>query len=209
MLLSTTTGRPLTKGLPLEDVVKITHKAGFQALDFNFCIKGFRGEETESREFQQMLLRFKGLCDDCGIVINQAHAPFYGGKSQEETRQNIIRSMGQAAQLGASHIVVHPLHHLHYADPGVPEQLFEINMEFYRSLIPYCEEYGIKIAVENMWQRSRKNQKIIYSVCATPEEFCRYLDNLDKNWFIGCLDIGHAILTDEPAHFIRALDMTG
>ena len=31
---------------------------------------------------------------------------------------------------------------------GVPEQLFEINMDFYNRLKPYCEEYGIKVALE-------------------------------------------------------------
>lgn len=205
MLLSTTTCRPLTKGLPLETVVKTTADAGFDAFDFNFCLKGFRCEAAETDEFNQMLLEFKSLCDNYGLVINQAHAPFVKNISVEETRKWVALSMKQAAMLGAPHIVVHPLHHLRYENSGVPEQLFQMNMEYYTSLIPYCEEYGIKIAVENMWQRSKKNQKIIHSVCSTPDEFCRYLDNLDKNWFIGCLDIGHAILNADPARFIRAL----
>lgn len=200
MLLSTTTCRPLAKDIPLEDVVKYTKASGFDAMDFNFCLKGFRGEETESEAFTQMLLRFKGLCRDYGLVLNQAHAPFI-----KAVREDVIRSMRQAALLGIKTIVVHPLQHLRYEDPGVPQQLFDLNMEYYSSLIPYCEELGIRIAVENMWQRSKKNQKIILSVCAKAEEFVQYMDALDKTWFTACLDIGHAILCDDPARAIRLL----
>ena len=55
-----------------------------------------------------------------------------------------------------------------YADRGVPEKLFGINMEFYRRLIPYCKEYNIRVAVENMWQYPRT---VSHSTCSKPEEF--------------------------------------
>ena len=30
-------------------------------------------------------------------------------------------------------------------DEGNPEKLFEYNMEYYKKLVPYCEEYNIKV----------------------------------------------------------------
>ena len=81
---------------------------------------------------------------------------------------------------------------------GLPEQLnFKNYMEFYRRLIPYCEQYNIQVAVENMWQYVGK--KITHSTCSRPQEFIRYLDELNSKWVVGCLDIGHAYLVGEKA----------
>ena len=87
--------------------------------------------------------------------------------------------------------------------PGNAEKLFEYNMVFYKSLIPYCEEYGIKVAVENMWQYPKM---ISHSTCSRPDEFIRYIDELNSEWIVGCLDIGHSVLVrEDPADFIRKL----
>ena len=104
--------------------------------------------------------------------------------------------------------MVHPKQHLTYSEEGNPEKLFEENIEFYNRLKPYCEEYGIQVALENMWQSKSYpgGYRILHSTCSTPEEFNRYLDALDRKWFVGCLDIGHALLVHkEPQDFIRAM----
>ena len=44
---------------------------------------------------------------------------------------------------------MHPLHHFVYL--GHEEEIFNLNMDFHRSLIPYCKEYGNMVGVENMW----------------------------------------------------------
>ena len=76
-------------------------------------------------------------------------------------------------------------------------------MEFYRSLIPYCEEYNIKVALENMWQYPRT---ISHSTCSRPAEFVKYMDELNNPCFVACLDVGHAMLVKEkPDDMIRAL----
>ena len=113
--------------------------------------------------------------------------------------------MKNASYLGVKHIVVHPCQHLDYHIEGNPEILFEYNMDFYKKLIPYAEEYDIKIAVENMWQMPRYNQ-IGHSTCSRPDEFIRYVDTLNNDSIVACLDIGHATLICEDADaFIRAL----
>ena len=78
-------------------------------------------------------------------------------------------------------------------------------MQFYNALKPYAEEYGVKIGVENMWQMPG-GIKIDHSTCSRPEEFVRYIDTLNSEWFVACLDIGHAPLVGvDPAELIRAL----
>ena len=91
---------------------------------------------------------------------------------------------------------------------GHEEEIFQINMDFYRRLIPYCKEYGVKIAVENMWQRDKLRKCIVNDTCNTSAEFIRYVDNLDSEYVVACLDLGHVGLPlrdDEAQDMIRAL----
>ena len=79
--------------------------------------------------------------------------------------------------------------------------------EYYKSYIPYCEKFGIKVATENMWQWDDVNKKIIDSVCSKPKEFCELIDVINSKWIVGCLDIGHAQLVGEDiGNFIRIPD---
>ena len=51
-----------------------------------------------------------------------------------------------------------------------------MNVEFYKSLIPYCEKFGIKVACENMWQNNSASGAITDSTCSRAWEFCKYID---------------------------------
>lgn len=188
-----------------EEAVKLVAKAGFDAIDFSFLEAPYYEESGFGEDWYRMV---RQIADDNGIVFNQAHAPF--GTSfkdpakTEERFWEVVRSMKHAAILGIPVTVVHPQQHLCYYDEGVPEQLFEMNMDFYRRLLPYCEQYGVKVAVENMWQRN--SQKCIdHSSCSTPAEMIRYHDTVDSPWITCCLDLGHATLVEDTPAFIRAL----
>jgi L-ribulose-5-phosphate 3-epimerase len=48
--------------------------------------------------------------------------------------------------------------------------------------------------------------KLIPNVCSTGEEFAEYLDALDRNYFVGCLDVGHCgIIGQNAADMIYTL----
>lgn len=207
MLLSIQT-KTAQRYFGIKKAVDCLAEAGYDAIDFSFL-----GEEaTELLQSDDNVGFFKELREHAkekGLIFNQSHAPFGSSFADAEKTEKrfaeIVRAMKYAAVLGAKVIVVHPCQHLTYEDEGVPERLFEINMDFYRRLKPYCEEYGIRVALENMWQSLGMN-KISHSTCSRPEEFIKYLDTLDSEWFTACLDIGHANLCcEDPADFIRAL----
>lgn len=61
----------------------------------------------------------------------------------------------------------------HYVYKGHQKEIFQKNMEFYRSLIPIAKANGIKIAIENMWQRDRRRGHISHDTCSTIPEFIR------------------------------------
>lgn len=177
--------------------------AGFDALDFS----AFDEEYFTDAHDKAFYTDARKLAEDRGLFFNQAHAPFpssYGDKIKDEERFNhIVASMKHASWLGVKNIVVHPCQHLEYVRPGVPEKLFELNMDFYSRLLPYCEEYNIRVAVENMWQYP---QTVSHSTCSRPAEFLRYLNELNNDHFVACLDTGHALLVKEkPDDMVRIL----
>ena len=73
--------------------------------------------------------------------------------------------------------------------------------------VQLAKEYGVKIALENMWRYERVTGKIIDSVYASPAELCTAYDTLDDpDAFTVCFDIGHAALTGrEPEDVIRQI----
>ncbi len=206
MKLVTTTGR-LEHHFGLKKAIDILATAGYDALDLSMFEEAKHYNGVYDKDFY---LDIKSYAEDKGISFVQAHAPFGSSFRDDEARtkqrfDEIVTSIKNASYLGVKIIVVHPCHHLDYHVPGNPEKLFEYNMDFYKKLIPYCEEYGIKVAVENMWQTPHHPQ-IGHSTCSRPAEFIKYVDTLNNDSIVGCLDIGHTMLvSEEPDAFIRAL----
>ena len=204
MLLSTNSSNILMHYCA-EEMVNMVQKAGFTAIDFSFFDQAWYGEDRSDGFF----LELRKYADGVGMCFNQAHAPFHSSfPDEEQTKsrfQEIVRALRRAALLGAKTIVVHPVQHLKYADEGIPQRLFELNMEFYGKLIPHCQKFGIRVAVENMWQY-HPWPKITHSTCSTPQEMNRYLDTLNSPWITGCLDVGHASLVGQsPDEFALAM----
>ena len=208
MLLSTSIGHYMKQGYSPKECIDILADSGFDAADFMF-IPEYCDDKTDSEEFKASFIELRRYAEEKGIVFNQAHAHYPSSAINPETDElyynYVVRSIRNASYLGVPIIIVHPRQHILYRDEGVPEKLFEMNMEFYRKLIPIAEKNNIKIAIENMWQ-CYPNRKIWHSTCSKPEEFIKYIDTLDSEWIVGCLDIGHcALVCEEPDLFIRKL----
>ncbi len=206
MLLSFPT-EPLYKYYDDKKIIKLYRDAGFDAYDSSLCLsmkkEGHPFAGDNAIEYAKELRKY---ADEIGIVCNQAHAPFASScgdpEKDEEIFKSIVKSMEIASILGAKIIVVHPKQHLEYADNA--ELLFEMNMEFYKRLIPYCEKLNIKIATENMWQGNTASNAITDSTCSRAWEFNKYIDTLNSEWITGCLDIGHvSLITKNITDFIR------
>lgn len=202
MRISTTTG-PFIKHFSFEETIDMLADVGFEALDFSATAEEFCTDVHDKYYYEELKKR---ACDK-GVIFNQAHAPhpssYIDAEKNTERFKALVTSMKNASYLGVETIIVHPAQHLEFHIPGNPEILFEYNMEFYRKLIPYCEEYGIKIATENMWQYPGM---ISHSTCSRPDEFVRYVDGVSSKWLVACFDIGHSVLVREQSdEFIRKL----
>lgn len=204
MLLSTQT-EALATAYGLYEAIRMLAGAGFDAFDLSL-FDMFGKSAFNEADYLDYARDLRDFAEDCGILCSQAHAPFDSrmDNADEERFRIIVRSMEAASIVGAGIIVVHPLQYLDYRTHK--EELFEANMKFYRRLIPYCQEFGIKVACENMWQDNVPARRIRDSVCSRPEEFCRYIDELQSPWIVACMDVGHVVLTDEDLGvYVRTL----
>ena len=195
-----------------KETVKILAECGFDAIDYSFMNKKYFSGELSDDECKDYYTDLRKYAEDHGVFFNQSHAPCPSGSGDAEESErlfdNIVRAMRNASYLGVKTIIVHGKDHIVHNDVGGAQRLFEMNMDFYTRLKPYCEEYGIRVALENLPQMKKFifGEKFVESVCSTPDEFIEYLDTLNSDCFTACLDIGHAMITGQnPQSFIRAL----
>lgn len=197
----------------LEEAARLTFEAGFDASDFYLGSMIDPDCEFNGAQWRSVAEQCGSIFQNSNVPIIQTHAPFsFKGWDDRATYENfiyptIVQSIKVSAIMGAQYVVVHPLHYWRYA--GNEQEIYEKNMAFYSSLIPIAKDYGIKICVENMFQRDKlRGNYIIHDTCSRPEEFCRYIDSLNSEYIVACLDIGHIGLPSgnvDPWEFIKIL----
>ena len=184
---------------------RMIKEAGFDCVDMTYYMSPLDSPLLNDG-YREYAIKFKEYLDELGLECNQAHAPFvfaYGDRfSLEDPHYRaIVRSMESAAILGAKVIVVHSVGHQQGNDI-----LFDraYNLDYYRSLIPYCEKFGIRIAVENLFEYGQNGEFV--GRLGTPEELSEFVSELDTPAFCACLDTGHASLTGvKPEDFIAGM----
>ncbi|MBE6612796.1 MAG: sugar phosphate isomerase/epimerase, partial [Ruminococcaceae bacterium] len=195
MLLSTETSSVI-KRFGQEKAFAMLKRSGFDACDFSFYGEG---AELLGDDCMENARKTKELLDTAGLLCNQAHAPFdlSEGEAFDLSCRNyraIVRSIEYAAYLGAKKIVVHLI------VTADREAYYAYNQRYYKSLEFYGKQFGIKIAVENDFER--RNGKVL-PILNDPQEYVDFIRELDSEWLVGCIDIGHAAMFQDPAEFIE------
>ncbi|MBR3837711.1 MAG: sugar phosphate isomerase/epimerase [Clostridia bacterium] len=184
--------------------IEISKAAGFDAIDYSYYYDK-ECEEVLGDGYKEYAEKLRVHLDKVGIACNQAHAPFslkYGLERNifEEKYLWMIHALESASILGAENIVVHSI----TVPDGVDFEKY--NIEYYKSFIPYCEQFGIHVAVENLFSRDKKRKRLIGKL-GSPAELNSIVEKINSPWIVACVDIGHAALTGyEPEKFIEAVN---
>lgn len=194
--------------------IEMIKKAGFDAIDYSYYWFGqlnseqaALGEKVLGDSYKEYAYQLRSYLDVNGIECNQVHTPFdiqYGESFDESNPhyRDIVRSLESASILGAKCAIVHSITVPDMSDVSCLEKY---NIEFYKSLIPYCEKFNICLAVENLFGRDKKRD-CFSAKLGTPESLARVIKGIDSPYAVACIDIGHAALTGfEPQTFIRAM----
>ena len=184
--------------------VEIAKEAGFDAMDYSYYYDK-ECDDVLGDGYKEYAKKLREHLDEVGILCNQAHAPFtfkYGMEKNisEQKYLWMVHALESASILGATNIVVHAV--------NVPEgvNFEEYNVQYYKSFIPYCEKFGIHIAVENLFNRDTKRKRITGKL-GSPAELNSIVEKINSPWVVACVDIGHAALTGyEPEDFIKGVN---
>ena len=170
-----------------EKAVELVAKTGFDAWDFSLfqmCEKQNgvlvpTNHPPAQKDYLAFARKLKQIGLDNGINCNQGHAPF---PSNPKSADYLKRAIECVAEAGGNICIIHPM------NDGTPEE----NAEMYFELLPFAKEHGVKIATENMWNWNSEKDESCFAACATPESFNAHLDAVNDDFFVACLDIGHA-----------------
>ncbi len=174
-----------------EQAVRLVAEAGFDAYDFsmfdmarydaqNKCARQ-NGHPLQSPEYAAFAKKVARTAKECGIVCNQAHAPFFPLLNRE-IMDYIKRALECAAIAGAKICVVHPDNN----------RTAEENAPFFEELLPIAKSFGVRIATENMWNWNKEKGEALPAACSHHEDFKKHVDLMADCDFAACLDIGHA-----------------
>ena len=189
-----------------ERAVEYVAKAGFDAWDFSLtpmCNYDWgkkivlpSDHPLAGSDYLKFARKLKQIGLDNGIHCNQSHAPY--PTSSKDVCSYFKRSLECTAEAGGKICVIHP------DNDKSPEE----NAEIYNGILDFAKEVGVKIATENMWNWDHEKGHSSFAACATPKSFCDHVDVINDDFFVACLDIGHAEMlgsdTNAP-EMVRAL----
>lgn len=186
--------------------VELCAKAGFDGWDFSMFQMGLynwrlnacedTGHPLRGANYLQFARELKKIGEDNGIRCNQSHAPF--PVKCREIRDLLPRAIECTAEAGGEICIIHP------DNDKTPEE----NAEMYFELLPFAKSCGVKIATENMWNWDNETGYSSVAACSTSESFCKHLEAVNDEFFVACLDIGHAEMKGSGSgvgNMIRAL----
>lgn len=213
MRIGTTKGVLSTCGISEAEEYSILAKLGFDSIDYPVS-NNYRDPlwKLSDEALRQKMESIRDVIHSCGLIVGQTHSPIEADwLSSPETKEIRWHSQVQAikatAFLGAPYTVIHPI-----CPPGRAntaeyyEYAKEINMEYYRYLEPYLREYNVKGAIENLFVNDSVLGRTIRTACSSAEDLIDYIDTLDSDRIVACLDVGHAVLAGEdPVRMIYKL----
>lgn len=204
MKLVTQTDIPATR-LDDEQAVRLICESGFDGVDYSMFKMAHDDCLLNTPAYEAHALRLRDIVQSYGKTFEQSHAPFPSHRDGDEKYNSVIvdrikRAIEISGILGVKVCVVHP--------HATQDDQRGFNMRFYNELLPVAKQYGVKIALENMWgvKTLCGVNRIVHNVCSDPADFNSYVDALDRDYFTACLDLGHCgLVGEDTADMIRGM----
>lgn len=167
----------------------------------DYPISGELGDMTEE-QYVETIMNDKRLADEAGVTIWQVHGPWryppHDATEEEraERAEVMARSIRMTAMIGCKNWVIHPIMPYGPDEDPEPKKFWQMNLDFFRALLPIAKENGVTICFENM---PMKNLSL-----STPEQILKFIHMIDDENFKMCLDTGHAnVFGISPADAVR------
>lgn len=213
MRIGTLRGALLELQLPDDELYKAISEAGFDSIDYSL-MNGYTNPlwQLSDEKLRMEMETVKMVIHKNGLIVGQTHAPidmdWVTCPETKEARWNaLVQAIKATSYLGAPYIVIHPLTPPgKIRNKGYYEYAKELNMEFFRFLEPYLKEYNVKAAIENLFTNDSVLMRTDKTSCSSADDLLDYLETLNSDRFVVCLDVGHAALAgQDPVDMIYKL----
>ncbi len=166
---------------------------------------GFDGIELDSPGID--VEATKRAIEESGLVVDgsvcSTHWKTHHSSPDAATRAQALEDLQTAIRethAVGGHTVLLVVGH---GDDGSPEEVWTRSQENIRKILPLCAELGVRIAIENVWN------KFLYDHSGgadqTAERFVKYVDEFNSPWIGMQFDIGNHWKYGNPADWIRQL----
>ena len=200
-----------------EEAIQKYAEIGFDALDYSYDMYAYSGSPYDCDDYLDYAKKIKRIADENQIRINQLHAPLYHhrldkpmsdkeAKEEQLLKKLTFRSFEVAHILDCHYIVMHPRKFSNYKTQEDHLSLRKYNIDMFRDWIPYAKKYNVKIAIENMFVLDSKTHTAADTALRTAEEIVSYIEELGSEYFVACLDTGHANINGiDPSYMAKVL----
>lgn len=171
---------------------------GFDYADY--CLDGVLGDKTEE-EYQNMVLAEKALADEAGVTIHQVHGHWRfhphdeTEKFRAERAEFMRRSIRLAAMIGCKNWVIHPMMPISMIDKWRPSVTWEVNLQFWRDMLPYAKAHDVTVCFENMPEKAFSMSSV--------DKTLEFIREIDDDYFKLCLDTGHEAIFGSVGDAVR------
>ena len=187
--------------------VELVGKAGFDCWDFTvtaLCRYNMAKNQINdiehplrSKDYLKFVRELRKIGEDYGMTCNQSHAPL--PSHPKEVRSYFKRALECTAVAGGKVCVIHPAYD--WSD--------QKNAEMYMELLPFAKACGVKIATENMYNSISEHEVIFGAACCDHKRFPNLVNLVNDDYFVGCVDIGHAELKDLETSAVKIIKALG
>ncbi|MBO4217852.1 MAG: sugar phosphate isomerase/epimerase [Clostridia bacterium] len=191
MYLSQTNGPAIYFYDTVTESIEHIAKCGFTHVDVSFFSRFYKGSVYFTDGYKKIIEEYKEAFRRYGVVPVQAHEPTgnsIGDDGGEYYMKKTPRAIEMAAKIGCPSITVHAGAANGYE--MTREEFVEGNVKALKKLIPYAEEYGIEILVENtgLTGLTERHGKYV----TTAQDMIDLVDEVGHPLVAVNWDVGHA-----------------
>ena len=174
--------------IPAADSIRLCAGAGYQEMDFCFVDQVFGKTEFLGSKWESFIESFREQAEHLNIRFTQSHGPLYAfcAGQNDQTDEWLRRSLVGSHKLGVRWMVMHP--DTLVSDGGVDSRTMKSNVDFFRRLADEAGKYGMGIAIENMWGKTREG---VPRFAIEPAELCELIDRVNAENVGACWDAEH------------------
>jgi len=180
----------------LKNCMEQAKKAGFEAIELAVAEKGELSLDSTKEDVGRIVQTAK----EAGIELSSLATGLFwdyslsssSDKVRDKARRIVKKMLELASYLGVDTILV---------VPGAVAEVVSYDIAYKRSLeslrecVPTAERYKVSIGIENVWNK----------FLLSPLEMRDFIDQVESEYLGAYFDVGNALLTGYPEHWIRIL----